>query len=126
MARDVEMDLRLRAWAQWVTVGDGSGFPSMSVLHPEWQPPSPGVTPTMKVAPASSAAQTHRAMKEWSARLRNTVTLYYCTNLPIVEQAARLECAERTVHQRIDDACLLLRAWLQEHEGSYCNMQKVG
>lgn len=115
MARDDAMDVRLRAWAQWVSVGDGSGFPTMSVLHPEWQPPSPGMTPTMKVCAPSSASETHKAMASWSARLRNTVTLYYCTNLPVAEQALRLECGERTVQQRIDDAHGLLREWLKEN-----------
>lgn len=110
MARDVEMDGRLRAWAQYVTVGDGSGFPTMSVLHSEWQPPPPGVTPTMKVAAPSSARQTHRVIAGWSMRMRNTVALYYCTTLSIEDQAERLECAPRTVHQRVEEAHRLLRA----------------
>jgi len=34
MARDMKIELRLLRWAAAVTVGDGSGFPTMSVLHP--------------------------------------------------------------------------------------------
>lgn len=113
MARDAAMHERLLAWAQWVTVGDGSGYPTVSTLHPNWSPPSPGVRPTMKVAAPSTARQTHRAMAGWSARLRNTVALYYCTQLPIAEQAARLGCAPSTVHERIDVAHKLLRQWLE-------------
>ena len=45
-ARDERIEARLQRWARWVTVGDGSGFPTMSVLHREWTPPSPGTTPT--------------------------------------------------------------------------------
>ena len=110
--RDEEMHARLLEWAQWRKCGDGSGYPTMSVIHPQWQPPSPGVTPTMKVAGSPTARLTHRAMAGWSGRLRNTVALYYLTNLSIAEQAARLECAERTVHERIEQAHGLLRASL--------------
>jgi DNA-directed RNA polymerase specialized sigma24 family protein len=125
--RDEQMHTRLLEWAQWRKVGDGSGYPTMSVLHEDWSPPSPGQTPTMKVSAPSSARVTHRAMVGWSGRLRNTVALYYLTNLPIAEQAARLECAERTVHERIDQAHGLLRAALSTALlGELCNMQKVG
>lgn len=108
MARIEWVEQRLRDWAQWLKVGDGSGYPHMSVLHPEWQPPSPGQTPTMKVAPSSSARSTHEAMACWSVSLRNTVLLYYVTDLPIAEQAARLGCAAQTVHARIEHAHRLL------------------
>lgn len=116
MARDEQMHHRLQEWAQWMKVGDGSGYPVTSVLHPSWSPPSPGTTPTMKVASPSSARQTARAMTGpgWSARLRNTVALYYLTNLPIAEQAARLDCDESTVHKRIETAHRMLRHALGE------------
>lgn len=114
MARDEAMHQRLLAWAAWVTVGDGSGFPTMSVLHQNWSPPAPGTTPSMKVSAPSSAKQTHRIVATWSLRQRNTVVLYYCTQLPVAEQAARLECAERTVHARISAAHRALRMELSE------------
>lgn len=114
MARDDAMHQRLLEWAAWVTVGDGSGYPSMSVLHESWTPPTPGTTPTMKVCAPSSARQTHRIMAGWSVRQRNTVALYYCTQLPVAEQALRLECGERTVYERIDVAHRLLRQALQD------------
>lgn len=127
MARDEQMHQRLLEWAQWRKCGDGSGYPTMSVLHEDWSPPAPGLTPTMKVAGSSTARQTHRAMAGWSARMRNTVALYYLTNLPIAEQAERLECAERTVHERIEQAHGLLRQALAEGaRGEFCNMQEVG
>lgn len=127
MARDDQMHQRLLAWAQWVTVGDGSGYPSMSVLHEDWSPPSPGMTPTMKVAAPSSARETHLAMAGWSARLRNTVALYYCTQLPIAEQASRLGCAPSTVHERIGQAHALLRSWLDERaNGEFRKLEKTG
>lgn len=114
MARDAAMHARLQAWAQWVTVGDGSGYPTVSTIHPNWSPPSPGVRPMMKVAAPSSARQTHRAMLQvFSQRLRDTVALYYCTQLPVAEQAQRLGCVPGTVHERIEMAHRLLRQWLE-------------
>lgn len=104
MARDMQMEARLMRWAAGVTVGDGSGFPVMSVLHPEWQPPSPGVTPTMKVSSASDVMQTHRAIGRLSMRLRNTVVVHYCLRLSLQDQADRLECAIDTVHGRVEQA----------------------
>lgn len=109
MARDEAMHRRLVEWAQWRMVGDGSGYPTMSVLHEDWSPPAPGQTPTLKVAAPSAARETHRAMAGWSARLKNTVALHYLTNLSAGEQAVRLKCAERTVYERIEQAHSLLR-----------------
>lgn len=114
MARDEAMHQRLLAWAQWVTVGDGSGYPSMCVLHESWSPPTPGTAPTMKVAAPSSARQTHRIIASWSVRMRNTVVLYYCTQLPVAEQAERLGCDESTVHKRIGAASIMLRQALEQ------------
>ena len=121
MARDQRMEERLQRWAQAVTVGDGSGFPVMSVLHPEWQPPSPGITPTMKTAAASDARETHRALKTLSQRLQNTVAVHYCMKLPLDVQAQRLGCAVDTVHGRIEAAHRALWAALDRADGELCN-----
>jgi DNA-directed RNA polymerase specialized sigma24 family protein len=109
MARDLDIEARLQRWADYVTVGDGSGYPAMSVLHPSWQPPAPGQAPTLKVAPSSDARQTHRAIGMLSQRLANTVAVHYCMRLPVAQQAQRLGCEERTVHQRIEHAHRELR-----------------
>jgi DNA-directed RNA polymerase specialized sigma24 family protein len=109
MASRVEwVEARLQRWAQGVTVGDGSGYPAMSVLHPNWSPPSPGTTPTMKTAPASDVRHTHRAIGRLSARLRDTLVVHYCLKLPMAEQALRLECSEATVYERVARAHGLL------------------
>lgn len=126
MARDEQIHLRLLEWAQWRKAGDGSGYPTMSVLHEDWSPPSPGLTPTMKVAAPSSARQTHLAVQTLSARLRNTLAVHYLANLPIAEQAMRLECAEATVYARIDEVHRQLRALLMARQNDFCNIEKVG
>lgn len=102
MARDPSIEARLQRWAEYVTVGDGSGYPAMSVLHPQWQPPTPGQTPTLKVSAGSDVRETHRAIGQLSQRLANTVVMHYVIKGPIEEQARRLECAVQTVYMRID------------------------
>lgn len=125
MACDEEMHRRLLEWAQWRKVGDGSGYPTMSVLHEDWSPPSPGLMPTMKVAAASSARSTHRAVRTLSARLRNTVAVHYLTNLPIAEQARRLECAVSTVYERVEQAQALVRVALDAMQKEFRHMEQV-
>lgn len=111
MAKDDQMHQRLLEWAQAVTVGDGSGYPTMSVLHEDWQPPSPGVTPSMKSSPHSTVRQTHRLIGNFSARLQDTVTLFYCfPGLPLADQAERLGCGVSALHKRIDQAHSFMRA----------------
>ena len=114
MARDMKIEARLQRWAAAVTVGDGSGFPTMSVLHPEWQPPSPGQTPTMKTSAHSDVRETHREIGFLSMRLANTVVLHYCLKLPLAAQAERLECGESTVIKRLELAHRQLRAAFAE------------
>lgn len=104
MARIQEIENRLQRWAQGVTVGDGSGFPAMSVIHPSWQPPTPGTTPTMKVAPGSDVRQTHAAIGKLSERLRATVVAHYVLKWPIADQAQVLECGQATVYARVERA----------------------
>lgn len=108
MARDPLIERLLCEWAQWLMVGDGSGYPSMSTLHPDWSPPSPGTTPTMKVAPHNSAQGTHRMIGLLSDRLQLTLKLHYCTNLPVADQALRLGCQPGTVGKRVQVAHRLL------------------
>jgi DNA-directed RNA polymerase specialized sigma24 family protein len=128
MARDEQIHARLLAWAQYVTVGDGSGFPTMSVLHPHWQPPSPGTTPSMKVSAPSGARQTHRAIARLSRRQANTLVVHYVLKLPIELQADRLQCAVPTVYARVEAAQRELRAVLSERDEqkTFCNIEKVG
>lgn len=110
MARIDWIEARLQEWAQRVSVGDGSGYSTMSVLHKDWMPPSGGVTPTLKVGRSSTEVkQTHAAIAQLPIRLRNTVVIHYCMRLPLMEQAKRLDCVCSTVIWRIDKAHSLLR-----------------
>lgn len=110
MARDAQIHERLQRWAQGVTVGDGSGYPAMNVLHPEWQPPSPGATPTLKSTAGSDVRATHRAIAQHlSDRLVATLVVHYVLRPSVAEQARMLDCSEETVHKRVKRAhCQLL------------------
>jgi hypothetical protein len=125
MPRDAQMEARLQRWAQWVTVGDGSGYPVKSVLHPEWQPPSPGITPTLKVAPATDVRATHWAIAHlvqrgvMSQRLANTLVVHYCMHLSLSDQAMRLECSIDSIHDRVERAHRMLMREL-------CNIHELG
>lgn len=128
MARDPQIEARLQRWAQWVQVGDGSGYPVMSVLHPSWSPPGGGVVPAMKVGASSDVRQTQRAVQALPMKLRNAVTVHYVVRGPIAEQAMRLECAEPTVHLRVERAHQALLAMLQadRQTGTFCNIEESG
>lgn len=105
------MEERLREWAAWLASGgSGDGFASMSVIHPDWSPPSQGTTPGMKVAGSGSRRERalHAAVLQLSRRLQATLLVHYCKRLSVADQAAMLECAEPTVHQRVRQAKLLL------------------
>ena len=104
MARIPYIEERLIRWAQGVTVGDGNGYPAMSIIHPSWQPPTPGQTPTLKVGRSSDVKQTHVAIGALSDRTRATLVVHYILKPPLAEQALLLECQERTVHDRVERA----------------------
>ena len=112
MARDDQVDRLLRQWAQWLMVGDGSGYPARSTLHPEWSPPTPGTTPTLKVSAPTTAKRTHQAVQGLSDRLQTTLWLHYCTQLSVADQAVRLQCQPDTVGKRIQQAHLQLKGVL--------------
>lgn len=122
MARDTEIEARLLRWAQAVTVGDGAGYPVKCVLHEDWSPPGNGITPTMKVAPASDVRETHRAIATLGGHLRDTVVVHYVYKGTLAEQALRLECQPDTVLDRIERAHRAIRQAL----GSFCNIQRTG
>lgn len=115
MARDPKIEARLKRWAEWITVGDGSGYPSTNTLHSAWSPArSSGARPAMKVASASDAWETHAAIGRLSLRLRNTLVVHYAMRLPSEEQLARLECSADALGERIRVAHRQLSTMLRE------------
>ena len=122
MARDAEIEIALLEWAQWLRAGNGDGYARRNVLHPEWSPPSPGMTPTMAVTYSSAAQTTHRQVEQLSVRLRNTVVVHYCVpGLTLEEQCKRLEgIAPSTLAARIEHVHRQLREMRVENaKGSF-------
>lgn len=126
MARIDWVEARLQRWADWLKVGDGSGYPVRCVLDESWSPPSAGTTPQMKALPASDAPQTHRVVLGLSERMRATLAAHYLLGLQAQEAAAVLECAPDTVHQRIERAQALIAQALADQQGGFCNNQRLG
>jgi DNA-directed RNA polymerase specialized sigma24 family protein len=103
MAKIKAVDDALRRWAAAVAgEGDGSGYPTKSVLHPTWSPPTSGQTPTMKtVRRGGDVELVHAAIGQLSLRERNTVVVHYCKRMPLDEQGTELGCQPKTVLERI-------------------------
>lgn len=117
MGKDDRIELMLIEWAQWLQIGDGSGYSTMSVLHPDWSPPSPGITPTMKTVRNSSVIKVHAAVCALSMRMANTLVVHYCKRMSLAEQAAELGCSVSTVTARVARAHLELRPSLLIQKG---------
>ena len=116
--REATMDVdvlhgRLQAWATWLTGGgSGVGYPSKSVLHSSWLPPTPGQTPTM-VTSTGDGGRRERELHQiistaLSVRLQNTLVVVYVMRASAAEQASRLECQEATVRARVREAKALI------------------
>jgi hypothetical protein len=100
------MEQRLREWGSWVAAGAGrgaDGFPTKSVLHPEWQPPSSGSRPAMKVATRRDdrERQVHAVVCGLSKRMQHTLLVQYVLNLSLQDRLDRLGCAKATLFARV-------------------------
>jgi DNA-directed RNA polymerase specialized sigma24 family protein len=118
MARLDWVEARLQRWAEACTVGDGSGYATLSVLHPNWSPPGGGQSPTMKVARASDVVDTMRAVDQLSLKLHQAVVVHYCKRGSIERQCDELDCSKTTLFARIEAAHVSLAALLGR---GFCN-----
>jgi DNA-directed RNA polymerase specialized sigma24 family protein len=123
MARDAGIEARLLRWAEWCHSGDGSGYPVKSVLHEDWSPPSPGMTPTLRVAPHNDARQTQRLVGQLSERMQLALLLHYVKRMPAAHAADVMECRPDTVHARIEAAHGALLRLLEAEQREFCNIQ---
>jgi DNA-directed RNA polymerase specialized sigma24 family protein len=124
MARIQEIDRRLWLWAEALKVGDGSGYPVKNTLHEDWSPPSPGMTPTMKVSRADgSAKQMTRAVQQLSQTLQATLVAHYLVRMTAADIGLALGCKADTVHARIEAAHRELAGLLRLQASEFCNIQ---
>lgn len=104
MARIDWIEARLLRWAEACTVGDGSGYPMMSVLHEDWSPPGGGVIPSMKVSRATDVMETMRAIDQLSLKLHQAVVVHYCKRGAVERQCEELGCERWTLYARVEAA----------------------
>ena len=106
------MERRLQAWACWRQGGGRvDGYPTKSVLHASWSPPSAGMTPSMQVVHARSCRDERaldRAISGLSVRLQDTLVAVYLMRAQVAEQVALLQCQASTVRARVGEAKRLL------------------
>lgn len=128
MARIGWVEDMLQRWALAVTVGDGSGYPVKSVLHPSWSPPTPGLTPTLKSVPGNrQASVVHQALMELGQerpKLLATVMGVYVLKRRHAEVAVLVDgCQPKTIDARLDEVHRWLACRLDAAR-SNCNIGK--
>lgn len=125
MAKDAGIEDRLWRWAEWLKSGDGSGYPVKCTLHEDWSPPSPGITPSMKVSPRNDARQTQRLVHMLSDRLLATLVAHYVVRMSAADAAVMLDCQPDTVHARIAAAHAELLGLLASEKMGFCNIRQM-
>jgi DNA-directed RNA polymerase specialized sigma24 family protein len=114
------MERRLREWGTWLAAGCSTtgGYPTKSVLHPEWSPPASGSRPAMKVATVRDVREreVHALVCGMSHRMQQTLIAQYVLNLTAAERAERLGCGPSTVRVRVMNAKRELAASLRSDE----------
>lgn len=111
-----DIDGMLQRWAARVTVGKGSGFPTMSALHPNWQPPAPGQTPTPRTCATddeSEARLVHGFVARLPERLFAAVVAYYLLRGTQPQKAEAAQCSVRTMIDRVQRAQRTIKAYLE-------------
>lgn len=101
------MERELLAWGAFRAGGGcGDGYPAMSVIHPNWQPPAKGMPAKLPMPGRSTAAE--RALDAriggLSVKMRDALFVRYVKRLALADQAQALGCEQSTVVARITAA----------------------
>lgn len=116
---DAMIERRLLDWGAWLARGrmSAEGYPTKSVLHQSWLPPTAGTTPTMHGGAGDRQERAmHRLIGGLSVRLSNTLVVSYVLRLKGEERALRLQCQESTARARVAEAKRLLLCSMREQE----------
>lgn len=121
LVADDVLQERLQQWGAWLAAGGRpvSGFPTKSVLHQSWMPPSQGVLHSRVVRTVSDRRERelHRCIGRLSVKLSNALIVVFVHRVPPDEQAVRLGCQQATVRARIAHARSRLRVMLAQADG---------
>ena len=113
------MELRLLEWGVWMTRGRrADGYPMTNVLHPSWQPPAPGQTPTLCTSTSSDRREReiHHCVGLLSDRMRATMVAVYVKRFDTAGQCVALSCQASTVRVRVMQAKRLLAGLLDRRD----------
>lgn len=102
---DEQVHVRLVEWAVWRTVGDASGYARTNCLHESWAPGRGQLSMAVqRVNTHAREREIDAHVRRLSARLQDTLAVYYCKRLPQSEQARLLGCQPSTVRARVGEA----------------------
>lgn len=122
-ARWDDIDARLRRWAEWLSGGDGSGYPARNILDPSWMPPDGQPRGSiMHSAPPTDAGETHAIIMAdgyLSDTRRATLSAVYLLRMTHTQAAVVLDCSPRTVADRIERIQAALAATLEAKQQTW-------
>ncbi|WP_449574979.1 hypothetical protein [Methylibium petroleiphilum] len=114
MARDPDMERRLRNWARW-RIGNSSGGLGFASAKLEERVDGGGYDAQARMPTIDhEAGETEEAVLALDSRLRATVESVYVASGTVSSKAARLCCSEATIHARIIEAHRALARWFSE------------
>jgi DNA-directed RNA polymerase specialized sigma24 family protein len=102
-----QMERELVAWGAYVAGGrDASGYPSMSVMHPNWQPPAKGGASKLPRRVVSYAREqwVDAQVRTMSRKLQDALVARYVMRMSLHDQALALHCELSTVQARVSAA----------------------
>ncbi len=106
-----DMHERLLAWAAWRRAGRADGYPTRSVLHPSWSPPTRGAVFVGRARPNgddTAERELDACIASLCERLRVTLAVVYLQSMSPDLRAQALGCRESTVRARVIEAKDLL------------------
>lgn len=111
MARDAEIERRLRNWALWCVGVSGStlGYAAPKYTDEPTDTAEQGIRiPVLFI----EAEETDRAIKTLEAGLQETLKVVYVSEYDTKWQQKRLGCTARAIQLRVERAHRLLKDWL--------------
>lgn len=116
MARNEDMERRLRNWARWrASMGVGMGSYARTDMTQERVDGGGGYdTPLSIPISDDEASRTETAVQALEAGLRDAVFAVYVNGGTMRHKASRLGIAEATIYARVDQAHRRLSAWFSE------------
>lgn len=101
------MERALLAWGAFRAGGGcGDGYPTTSVISPDWMPPASGMRASMPMPARSTMAERllDFAIQALSVKLRDSLYVVYVKRASVAQRAVMLQCKPLTVDARVREA----------------------